>query len=155
MPLSPRRRRIEKIVQHRQKELDERVQALAAQKAKEAAAVARAEVADLAVKEAELRRRELGEKGSDAQTFLEAGEWLDASSREAVRQWVRVRMEKEQTARVQQTVVVTKMKMKQAEHLSTRVATSEQKLAERKERRRDDEDAARIAQQRRAAGVRK
>jgi hypothetical protein len=154
MSLSPRRRRIEKIVQHRQKELDERVAELATQKAKEAAAVARFEAADRAVKEAEVRRRELGEQGSDAQTFLEAGEWLAASAREATRQWAHVRRERDISAKVQQTVVAAKMKMKQAEHLATRVATSEQKLAERKERRRDDEDAARIAQ-RRAAGTRK
>ena len=58
------------------------------------------------------------------------------------------------TAKVQQTVFAAKMKLKQAEQLQTRVTLSEQKLQDRKERRRDDEDAARIAQ-RRVSGARK
>jgi len=154
MALSPRRRRIEKIVLHRQKELDERVGELAAQKAKEAAATAKAEETDRAVTEASNRCRALAEEGGGAQAFLEAGEWLDAISREAVRAWARVRMEAAATARVQQTVFAAKMKLKQAEQLQTRVTVSEQRIQDRKERRRDDEDAARIAQ-RRVAGARK
>lgn len=153
MPLSPRRRRIEKIVAHRQKELDERVGELAAQKAKEAAAAAKAEETDRAVREASDRCRALAEQGGGAQTFLEAGEWLDSISREAVRAWARVRMEQAVTTRAQQAVFATKMKLKQAEQLQTRVTVSEQRQEERKERRRDDEDAARIAQ-RRAMGAR-
>src|ERR1043165_4988079 len=110
MAVSPRRRRIEKIVVYRQKELDERVGELAAQKAKEAAATARAEETDRAVKEASDRCRALGEQGGGAQAFLEAGEWLDAISREAVRAWGKVRMEVAATARVQQTVFAARMK---------------------------------------------
>jgi hypothetical protein len=150
--MSPRQKRIEKIVAHRQKELDGIVGQLAAQKARELAAQRTAEAADEATRQAEVRRRELGQSGTDAMTFLEAGDWLDTASRHAMLAWAEVRNQRQATAKIQQLVISAKMKLKQAEHLSSRVALAERRVVERKERRRDDEDAARIAQ-RRSAGA--
>jgi hypothetical protein len=148
--MSPRRRRIARILDHRQKELDARVAALAEVRAREARALAEAEAAALLAREAEASRRELAERGSDARTFLEAEDWLSTTARRAQRSWAGVIAVREEVAAVQTTVLDARMKLKQAEQLASRVAAAERLVEERRERRRDDEDAARIAQRRAA-----
>jgi hypothetical protein len=146
--MTPRRRRIGRILDHRQKELDGRVGALVEVRAREARAVAEAEAADQQARAAEASRRELAERGSDAATFLEAEEWLSTTARRAHRAWSGVLAIREEIVAVQATVLEARMKLKQAEQLASRVAAAERLVDERRERRRDDEDAARIAQRR-------
>jgi hypothetical protein len=147
--MTPRRRRIARILEHRQKELDARVAALAEVRAREARAVAEADAAAALAREAESARRELAERGSDAATFLEAEDWLSTTARRAHRAWGAVLAVREEIGAVQATVLGARMKLKQAEQLDARVAAAERLVEDRRERRRDDEDAARIAQRQR------
>lgn len=144
--MSPRRRRIERILEHRKKELDDVIAVLAAVKAREAAAVAEADAADARLAEATDARRRLAEKGSGVTEFIEAEEWLYSSTRRRDRAFTAVVAVRREVAKVQAAVAEARTKLKQAEQLATRVELSEKKIADRRERRRDDEAAARIAQ---------
>jgi len=148
--MSPRQRRIQRILEHRQKELDERAGVLAAVRMKEAAAVADADAADVRAREAATARRALAEKGADVLSFIEAEEWLVATARRAERAWAFVVGIRREVEKAQAVVVQARTKLKQAEQLAARVALSERKLDERRERRRDDEAAARITQRKAA-----
>jgi len=150
--MSPRQRRIEKILTHRKQELDNRVAALIEAKQREAAALAVANAARVEVRAAQAARRELSERGSNVQAFIEAEDWLSTTAIRAQRAWHVVMTLREEVSRVQATVLEARMKLRQAEHLSARVVASERKAEDRRERRRDDEDAARIAQRRTSAG---
>jgi capsule polysaccharide export protein KpsE/RkpR len=150
--MSPRLRRIEKILSHRQKELDDRVTLLAVARAREATGVATAEAMDAQAKEAADGRRRLTETGADVTAFQEAGEWLVATSRRAERAWAIVTTLRAEVAKVQVVVVQARTKMKQAEQLKARVELVERRIDDRKERRRDDEAAQRVTQRRAAVG---
>src|ERR1041385_8766723 len=110
--MTPRRRRIERILEHRQKELDERAAALAAVRAKEAVALAEAEAADTRAREAAEARRKLAETGSDVLGFLEAGEWLVSTSRRAERAWAFVAGIRREVEKAQAVVVQARTKLK-------------------------------------------
>jgi hypothetical protein len=148
--MSPRARRIARILEHRQKELDERAGLLTAARVKEAAAVAEADAADARVREAAEARRKLAETGADVLSFLDAEEWLVSTARRAERAWAFVVGVRREVEKAQAVVVQARTKLKQAEQLAARVALSERKLDDRRERRRDDEAAARIAQRKAA-----
>jgi hypothetical protein len=144
--MTPRRRRIERILDHRKKELDDVIAVLSAVKAREASAVAEADAADARLTEATNARRELAAKGSGVTEFIEAEEWLYSTTKRRDRAWSAVTAARREVAKVQLAVAEARTKLKQAEQLATRVELSEKKLADRRERRRDDEAAARIAQ---------
>jgi flagellar export protein FliJ len=150
--MSPRARRIQRILEHRQKELDERAGALAAVRAREAAAVAEAEATDALAQAATDARRKLAETGSDVFSFLEAEEWLVSTTRRAERAWASVAAVRHEVEKAQAIVLQARTKLKQAEHLAARVALGERKLEDRRERRRDDEASARIAHRAAHAG---
>ena len=152
--MSPRQRRIQRILEHRQKELDDRAGVLAAVRAREAAAVAEADAADTAARDAADARRKLAETGSDVLGFLEAEEWLVSTARRAERAWAFVASLRREVEKAQAVVIQARTKLKQAEQLAARVALTERRLDDRRERRRDDEASARIAQ-RKAAVARK
>jgi hypothetical protein len=149
--MTPRRRRIERILEHRQKELDEASAVLSAVRAREAAAAAEAEATDERAKEAAEARRRLADKGSGVTEFIEAEEWLYATSRRAERAYTVLLGVRREVEKVQAVVAAARTKLKQAEQLAARIALQEKKLDDRRERRRDDEAAARIAH--RAAGM--
>jgi flagellar export protein FliJ len=148
--MSPRQRRIQRILDHRQKELDERAGVLAAVRAKETAAVREADAADARAREAADARRKLALTGADVLSFLEAEEWLVSTARRAERAWALVVGVRREVEKAQAVVVQARTKLKQAEQLAARVALGERRLADRRERRRDDETAARIAQRKAA-----
>jgi len=150
--MSPRARRIARILEHRQKELDERAGTLAAVRAREAAAVAEAEATDALARAATDARRKLAETGADVLTFLEAEEWLVSTTRRAERAWALVAAVRREVEKAQAIVVQARTKLKQAELLAARVALAERKLDDRRERRRDDEASARIAHRAASAG---
>jgi hypothetical protein len=148
--MSARLRRIERIVAHRQKELDDEVGALAAVRAREASAVALADAAREAARGAEDARRKLAEHGCDVLTFIEAEEWLATTAQRAQRAWLVVLQIRREIDAAQAVVLEAKMKLKQAEQLSERVTRAERLVEDRRERRRDDEHAARITQRKAA-----
>jgi hypothetical protein len=144
--MTPRRRRIERILEHRRKELDDASAVLSAVRAREAAAKAESDTADNAAKDAAEARRRLADKGSGVTEFIEAEEWLYATSRRAEREYQALLGVRREVEKVQAVVAEARTKLKQAEQLAARVDLQEKKLADRRERRRDDEAAARIAQ---------
>jgi hypothetical protein len=146
--MNPRLRRIGRILEHRQKELDDRVAALSEVKGREARARTEADLARARQAAAETSRRELAARGSDAQSFMEAEEWLATATTRSHMAWAEVLKLRQEVSAVQATVMVAKMKLRQAEQLSARVTAVERKVADQKERKRDDEVAARIAQRR-------
>ena len=148
--MSPRRRRIQKILEHRQKELDDRAVVLTAARAKEAVAVREAEASDEAARGAADAKRKLGEKGAGILDFIEAEEWLRTTARRAERAWVAVARIRTEVSAAQTQVVAARTKLKQAEQLAARVELTERRQTDRRERRRDDEAAARIAQRKAA-----
>jgi hypothetical protein len=151
--MTPRRRRIERILDHRKKELDDVIAVLSAVKAREAAAMAEAEAAEARLAEATDARRELASRGAGVTEFIEAEEWLYSTSKRRERAWVAVTAARREVEKVQLAVAAARTKLKQAEQLATRVELSEKKIADRRERRRDDEAAARIAQRNAYAGL--
>ena len=148
--MTPRRRRIQKILEHRQKELDDRAVVLTAARAKEAVVVREAEAADETARAAADAKRKLGEKGAGILDFVEAEEWLRTTARRAERAWVVVARIRTEVSAAQTEVVAARTKLKQAEQLGARVDLVERRQADKKERRRDDEAAARIAQRKAA-----
>jgi hypothetical protein len=144
--MTPRRRRIERILEHRRKELDDASAVLSAVRAREAAAKAESDTADNGAKDAAEARRRLADKGSGVTEFIEAEEWLYATSRRAEREYQALLGVRREVEKVQAVVAEARTKLKQAEQLAARVDLQEKKLADRRERRRDDEAAARIAQ---------
>src|SRR5260221_6315967 len=99
--MSPRRRRIERILEHRRKELDERAVTLAAARAREAAAIAEAEAAQTRARAAQEARRQLAQQGSDVMSFIEAEDWLATTARHAERAWASAASLRNETLRVQ------------------------------------------------------
>ncbi|HEX4335182.1 MAG TPA: hypothetical protein VH062_04670 [Polyangiaceae bacterium] len=150
--MTPRRRRIERILEHRKKELDEAAAVLSAVRVREAAAKAESEDAEQRAKDAAESRRRLADKGSGVMEFIEAEEWLYATSRRAERAYQALLAVQREVEKVQVVVAEARTRMKQAEQLATRVDLQEKKVADRRERRRDDEAAARIAQRAAAVG---
>jgi flagellar export protein FliJ len=144
--VTPRRRRIQKILEHRQKELDDKAVVLNAVRAKEAVAVKEAEAAAETAREATEAKRALSEKGAGILDFIEAEEWLRTTARRAERAWSAVARIRKEVSAAQEQVIAARTKLKQAEQLAARVELTERRQADKKERRRDDEAAARIAQ---------
>ncbi len=151
--MTPRRRRIERILDHRKKELDDASAVMAAVRAREAVAAAEADAADACTKEAAEARRKLAEKGSGVMEFIEAEEWLYSTARRAERSWAILSNIRGEVEKVQVVVAQARTKVKQAEQIAARVELVEKKLADRRERRRDDEAGARIAQRRISGGI--
>jgi chromosome segregation ATPase len=146
--MTPRRRRIERILEHRRKELSATVLELSEANGRLARATAEAEARDEAVRAASDARRRLFEGPSDALTFLELEEWLHTTTLQAQQAWARVAVLRSEVAAVQARVMAVRMKVRQVEQVAARIDAAERQAESRKERRRDDEDAARIAQRR-------
>jgi len=146
--MTPRRRRIDRILVHRRKELEAVVLLLAEANGRLGRATAEAEGRDEVVREATESRRRLFEAPSDAQAFLEVEDWLHTTTLQAAHAWARVTQLKGEVAAVQDRVLSARMKVRQVEQVAVRIEATERQAESRKERRRDDEHAARIAQRR-------
>jgi flagellar export protein FliJ len=140
--MSPRRQRIEKVIDHRSKELDKRVAELTRSKAREAEARQRAEAEQAALQHASETRMKLANTEIAAKNWVEANEWLQtraALSANADNQVVKARTV---TARAQQHVLSARGELKKVELLSERLVREERVVTERVERRLEDEIAA-------------
>lgn len=147
--MSPRRNRIEKVVQHRGKELDRRVSTLAEQRAREAQAVAQARAQRSEAEQASEMRLKLAQEAASAQEWIAAHEWHRsrvARAEQAETQAIRAQASTEQ-ARAQ--VLSARSDLKRVEILSERLGAEERAQAELRERRLEDElGALRFSQQR-------
>jgi flagellar export protein FliJ len=140
--MSPRRQRIEKVIDHRSKELDKRVAELARSRAREEEARQRAEAEQTALQHASETRMKLANSAIPAQNWVEANEWLQtraAVSAVAENQVVKARTV---TARAHQHVLSARGDLKKVELLSERLVREERTATDRVERRLEDEIAA-------------
>jgi flagellar export protein FliJ len=140
--MSPRRQRIEKVVQHRGKELDKRISELNEQKNREEAARLAAEREREEAERASERRLKLAEAPLSATDWIAANEWLKSRSalaEIAETQAVKARLV---TQRARAEVLHARTDLKKVEVLSARIGAEERVQQERVERRLEDELAA-------------
>lgn len=140
--MSPRRQRIEKVVQHREKELDKRIGELNEQKNREEAARLAAEQKRLEALRASENRLKLAEAPLSASDWVAANEWLKsraALAEIAETQAVKARLG---TQRARAQVMDARTDLKKLEVLSARIDAEERAQQERVARRLEDELAA-------------
>jgi len=140
--MSPRRQRIEKVVEHRGKELDKRISELNEQKNREEAALQAAIREREEARLASEKRLKLAEAPLSATDWIAANEWL--KSRAAVAEQAALQAvaahKGTQVARAQ--VLHARTDLKKVEVLSARIGAEERAQRERAERRLEDELAA-------------
>lgn len=140
--MSPRRARVRRVIEVREKQLDERVKTLRVSEQAEADAAREAEQAQARLVEAAEERHRLTERAADVQSWIEANEWLAARS--ALVDLARRQAEKATAAVTDARTHVTAAHadVRRVELLSDRIENQEKVAAERAERRLDDEIAA-------------
>jgi len=140
--MNPRRQRIEKVVQHRGKELDKRIGELTEHKNREDAARLAAEREREEALRASEARLKLAEAPLTATDWIAANEWL--KSRAALAELAEAQAVKARlgTQRARAHVVHARTDLKKVEVLSARIGAEERAQRERAERRLEDELAA-------------
>ena len=140
--MSPRRQRIEKVVQHRGKELDKRISELNEQKSREEAARQAAVREREEALRASQTRLKLAEAPLSATEWIAANEWL--KSRAALAELAETQAVKARlgTQRARTHVLHARTDLKKVEVLSARISAEERVQQERAERRLEDELAA-------------
>jgi flagellar export protein FliJ len=139
--MSPRRQRIEKVVVHRGKALDERVAELSRSKAREAEALRRAEAEQSALENASESRMKLAHSATSAKYWVEANEWLQTRAALTAAAQTQVLKARTLTAHAQEHVRSARGDLKKVELLSERLLREENAQTERLERRLEDEIA--------------
>jgi len=150
--MSPRRQRIEKVIQHRGKELDKRVAELSQQKQREAEAQRAAERERAELLHASETRLRLAQAPLSASSWIEANEWLKTRAVKAEiaeTQAVKARLG---TQRARAQVMNARTDLKKVEVLGTRIENEEREKRERQERRVEDEIAALLFNSERKSG---
>jgi len=148
--VSPRRKRIDKVVVHREKELDKRIGELNEQKSREEAARLAAEQKRLEVQHASETRLRLAEAPLSARDWIAANEWLSSSAARAELAETQAIKARLVTQKARAHVLHARTDLKKIEVLSARIAAEERAQQERAERRLEDELAAqRFAAERR------
>jgi flagellar export protein FliJ len=140
--MSPRRQRIEKVIDHRSKELDKRVAELARSRSREAEARERAATEQAALQHASETRMKLADAEIAAKNWVEANEWLQTRAALSAAAETQVVKARTVTARAQQHVLSARGELKKVELLSERIVREERVATERIERRLEDEIAA-------------
>ncbi|HEY0462890.1 MAG TPA: hypothetical protein VGC79_01720 [Polyangiaceae bacterium] len=140
--MSPRRQRIEKVVEHRGKELDKRITELNEQKSREEAARLAAEREREEALRACEKRLKLAEAPLSATDWIAANEWL--KSRAAMAELAETQAVKARvgTQRARAQVLHARSDLKKVEVLSARISAEERLQQGRVERRLEDELSA-------------
>lgn len=140
--MSPRRQRIEKVVEHRGKELDKRISALNEQKIREEAALQAAIREREEARLASEKRLKLAEAPLSATDWIAANEWLKSRAALAERAALQAVEAHQVTQTARAHVLHARTDLKKVEVLSARIGAEERVLQERAERRLEDELAA-------------
>jgi flagellar export protein FliJ len=141
--VSPRQKRLKKVVDLREQELDRRVAKLSDSRAAEARALSSEEQKKRELEQAsETRLSLLSDPELSAKSWIEANEWL--SGRRVGHEKARVELARAQlaTRSAQNEVVAARADLKKLELLSARIEQQEQGQARKLERRMEDELAA-------------
>ena len=145
MKNNARRRRVRRVLELRENELNEEAAGLAAARSAENAAKSAAEAADRELEAVSERRRELAGGVLDARRWLEEDDWhrdRDSQRQLAVADAVRAEAV---TNDARGRVLQAQTRLKQAEVLSERLAAADRAAEERSDRRSEDEVSARLA----------
>lgn len=148
--MSPRQKRIEKVVAHRGKVLDERIAELSQHKSREEAARLAAERERDEAQRASETRLKLAEAPLSATDWIAANEWL--KSRAALAELAETQALKARlgTQRARAHVLHARTDLKKVEVLSARIGAEARTQQERADRRLEDElSAQRFAADRR------
>jgi flagellar export protein FliJ len=141
--MSPRRSRIEKVVSHREQELERRVAALAKARAAAERVEAQAAAARRAAEAAAEEREQLTSGVMLASDWIEANEWL--ASRECAQEVAEMTADRARAmaGQAHAGVLSAHVALRGVERLSARLEQQEQKAEERAEQRLLDERAGR------------
>ena len=137
--MSSRQRRIDKVVAHRSKVLDEQIAVLNQHKSREEAARLLAEREQEEARRASESRLKMAEAELSAKDWVLANEWLKSRAAHlelAEKQVVKARLG---TERARVHVVHARTDLKKVEVLSARIVAEERREQERAERRLEDE----------------
>ncbi len=139
--MSPRRTRIEKVINLREKTLDERVAKLSDQRAAEARAVSAEEQKRIELAQASETRLRLAAEGEavSAGSWVEANEWLASRQRQLEQARLAAARAQLETKQAQGAVMLARSDLKKVELLSERIAQQEERQAQVLERRLEDE----------------
>jgi flagellar biosynthesis chaperone FliJ len=140
--MSPRRNRIEKVVQHRNKELDRRIAEHTEHKNREEAARLAAERERQELLKASASRLKLAEAPLSANEWIEANEWLRTRSAQAELADTQAAKARVGTQRARAHVLHARTDLKKVEVLSARIGAEESAEQERADRRLEDELSA-------------
>ena len=140
--MSPRRQRIEKVVEHRGKELDKRIGELNEQKNREEAALQAAIRERDEARLASEKRLKLAEAPLSATDWIAANEWLKSRAALAEQAALRAVKAHQGTEAARAHVLHARTDLKKVEVLSARIDAQERAEQERAERRLEDELAA-------------
>ncbi len=142
--MSPRRHRIQRVVDLREKELDKRVTKLVSSRSAEAQALSVEETKQRELEQASESRLKLAEADStlSVKSWVEANEWLTGRRLHHEQARVEVARAQLETLRVQGEVMVARTDLKKVEVLSSRIEEQEQKRTGQLERKLEDELAA-------------
>ncbi len=140
--MSPRRQRIDKVVEHRGKELDKRITELNEQKSREEAALQAAIREREEARVASEKRLKLAEAPLSATDWIAANEWLKSRAALAERAALHAVEAHQGTQRARAHVLHARTDLKKVEVLSARIGAQERVQQERAERRLEDELAA-------------
>jgi hypothetical protein len=141
--MSPRRKRLARIVELREKALNEEVAELGRAEANERLAEGAERRAKDEVILAEDRRRALQETGADVATFLEVTEWQSKTYYEADLARHRLAQARIVRGRAQLKVKAARTRVKQVEKVAGRLAENERLATLHAERKLEDELAGR------------
>jgi flagellar export protein FliJ len=150
--MNPRRRRIERVVAHRGKELDKRVAELGAHRAREEEARRAAANEREKLQHASEGRLKLTGATLTASSWIEANEWLKSRAKSAEVADKQAFKAGQTTQRARAQVLHAHSDLKKVEVLSTRIESEERVKQERVERRLEDEIAAALSGTQRSRG---
>ncbi|MEI9936945.1 MAG: flagellar FliJ family protein [Pseudomonadota bacterium] len=140
--MSPRRQRIDKVVEHRNKELDKRIGELNEHKSREEAALQAAIREREEARLASEKRLKLAEAPLSATDWIAANEWLKSRAAVAEQAALQAVAAHQGTQAARAHVLYARTDLKKVEVLSARIGAEERVQQERAERRLEDELAA-------------
>jgi len=140
--MSPRRQRIERVVEHRGKELDKRISELNEQKSREEAALQAAIREREEARLASEKRLALAQAPLSATDWIAANEWLKTRAAVAEQAALKAVAAHKGTQTARAHVLHARTDLKKVEVLSARISAEERAQQERAERRLEDELAA-------------
>lgn len=137
--MTSRKKRLDKLIQHRARELDKRIAALAAVRTQERAAEAKAEGERDALRRAEQARRDAISGPLDAQGFMDASDFLVSCGRRRELAEGLLLRARRAVQKAQGDVQAAKNDLKKIELLTQRLATEQRAQEARVEQRATDE----------------